>query len=93
VKITFLVSTAGYWWDGNIHSAVPGGVVEIDDANAKAVAWARHSVASGAASLIEDVRAAKAPARQEPKASPDVAVKEARAPARPGKPAAAGPDR
>lgn len=97
MKITFHASMSGYWWDGNVHSAIPGQPVEVDDANPKAVAWARHSVASGAASLIEDVKArepakaaavpeqpkapARAPARAEPKASP----------ARPGKPAAGHP--
>ncbi len=68
MKIAFKISTAGYWWDGHIHSAIPGEPVEIDDGNPKAVAWARHSVASGAAELLEDVKAketrAPAPAKQ-----------------------------
>jgi hypothetical protein len=80
VKIVFTISTSGYWWDGNVHSATPGQPIEIDDANKKAVAWARKTVESGAADLLEDTA---------PPASAPASVPAKRGPGRPPKSLAA----
>ncbi|HEY5985582.1 MAG TPA: hypothetical protein VIV12_04250 [Streptosporangiaceae bacterium] len=77
MKIAFKISTSGYWWDGNIHSAIPGQPVEIDDGDSKAVAWARHSVASGAAELLEDVKPKAEPAAARAAARPAQATAKA----------------
>jgi hypothetical protein len=52
--------------DGMISSWAPDQPVEVDDGDKQAVAWARVRVASGLATLVEDVAAKepqKAPAR------------------------------
>jgi hypothetical protein len=54
VKINVHGPLAGTGWDGMIHSW--SGLVEVDDTNPKAVAWARYTVGSGAADLVEDAK-------------------------------------
>ncbi len=58
---------AGYGPGGMIDSWAPDQPVEVDDGDKKAVAWARLFVATGAATLVEDVavKETRAPARQE----------------------------
>jgi len=69
MKITVHGPRCGYGPDGMLHSWADD-TVEVDDGDKKAVAWARMFVATGAATLVEDV-AVKAPARQEkPAAAP-----------------------
>ncbi len=55
---------AGYGPGGMIDSWAPDQPVEVDDADKKAVAWARMFIATGAATLVEDVavKEPKAPA-------------------------------
>jgi hypothetical protein len=60
VKITVHGPASGYGPDGMLHSWA-NDLVEVDDGNKKAVAWARMFVDSGAATLVEDVKEAKAP--------------------------------
>jgi hypothetical protein len=66
MKITVHGPAAGPGPDGMIQSWAPDQPVEIDDGDKKAVAWARMAVASGLATLVEDVavKEPKAPARQ-----------------------------
>jgi hypothetical protein len=59
VKIT-MPHGSGYDWDGHIVGWAPGAVVEIDDSNEKAVAWARAWLDTGA-ELVEDAQAAPPP--------------------------------
>lgn len=61
---------AGYGPDGTIHSWAPDTEVEVDDKDAKAVAWARSWVDMGA-TLIED-----APAKESSKESSKEPAKE-----------------
>jgi hypothetical protein len=57
VKIIVHGPVAGAIWDGTIESFMPDQPLEIDDGNAKAVAWARGFVSAGLATLVEDVKA------------------------------------
>jgi hypothetical protein len=66
VKI-IMPGLAGPDWDGHLVGWAPGHVVDIDDGNEKAVAWARGWLEMGA-SLVEDV--AKPPPKQEPPKKP-----------------------
>ena len=56
---------AGYGPGGMIDSWAPDQPVEVDDGDKKAVAWARLFIATGAATLVEDVavKEASSPAR------------------------------
>ncbi len=60
MKVTVHGPAAGPGPDGMISSWAPDQPVEVDDGNRQAVAWARTFIASGLATLVEDV-AAKAP--------------------------------
>jgi len=64
MKVIVHGPAAGPGPDGMITSWAPDQDVEVDDGDRQAVAWARSFIASGMATLVEDV-AAKAPARQE----------------------------
>ncbi len=66
MKITVHGPRSGYGPSGMIESWSPDQAVEVDDADKKAVAWARMFVDTGAATLVQDVaaREPKAPARQ-----------------------------
>ena len=64
MKIVIHGPLAGYGPDGTIHSWAPDTVVEVDDRNDKAVAWARSWVDMGA-DLLEDTPA-KQPATTSP---------------------------
>lgn len=57
MKIIIHGPLAGYGWDGSpaLQSWGPDQVVEVDDRNAKAVAWARGWVDTPYAELVEDV--------------------------------------
>jgi hypothetical protein len=68
MKIIVHGPRAGYGPAGMIDSWAPDQPVEVDDADKKAVAWARMFVATGAADLVDDVavKEPKAPARQSP---------------------------
>jgi len=67
VKINVHGPLAGTGWDGMIHSW--SGLVEVDDTNPKAVAWARYTVDSGAADLVEDVKQSAKPEPATPTAT------------------------
>lgn len=58
MKITMNDTAAGLDWHGMIESWVPGQLIEISDADKKAVAWARVRVGTGLATLVEDAPAA-----------------------------------
>ncbi len=62
MKIVIHGPLAGPWWDGSpaLHSWGPDETVEVDDKNAKAVAWAQGWAATPHATLVEDVKTAKA---------------------------------
>jgi hypothetical protein len=64
VKIIIHGPLAGPGWDGSpaLQSWGPDQLVEVDDRNAKAVAWARGWVDTPYAELVEDVK------EKEPKA-------------------------
>jgi hypothetical protein len=64
MKITVHGPAAGPGPSGLVESWAPDQPVEVDDGDRKAVAWARSFIASGLATLVEDVQTA-APARQE----------------------------
>jgi hypothetical protein len=63
MKVTVHGPAAGPGPDGMITSWAPDQPVEVDDGDKKAVAWARSFIATGMATLVEDVQTA--PARQE----------------------------
>ena len=65
MRITVQGPRAGYGPDGMMASWSPDQEVEVSDGDKKAVAWARMFVATGAATLVEDVavKEAKAPPR------------------------------
>ena len=67
MKIIVHGPRAGYGPGGMIDSWAPDQPVEVDDGDKKAVAWARLFVATGAATLVEDVavKETRAPARPE----------------------------
>lgn len=66
MKIQMPGPIAGPGWSGAIESWAPNQVVDVDDANAKAVAWARGWLEMGAV-LVEDVaKPAKPPASTQP---------------------------
>lgn len=62
MKIVIHGPLAGYGPDGTIHSWAPDTEVEVDDKDAKAVAWARGWGATPHATLVEDAPA-KEPAK------------------------------
>jgi hypothetical protein len=64
VKITVHGPASSVIWDGSMQSWMIDQAVDIDDRDAKAVAWARMAVSTGLATLVEDVKAkeTKAPA-------------------------------
>jgi hypothetical protein len=70
MKIVVHGPAAGPGPSGLVESWAPDQSVEVDDGDKQAVAWARSVVASGLASLDEDVAAkeTKAPAPVPPKA-------------------------
>jgi hypothetical protein len=76
VKIVMHGPLAGPDWHGNIRSFAPDETLEVDDSDAKAVAWCKGWVAMGA-DLVEDVA--------KPKAEPVKAAepKKAAAPSKP----------
>jgi len=61
VKIVIHGPLAGYGPDGTIHSWAPDTEVEVDDKDAKAVAWARGWGEGPHATLVEDVAKPKEP--------------------------------
>jgi hypothetical protein len=63
MKILVHGPRVGYGPDGMLHSWADD-PVEVDDGDKKAVAWARMFVETGAATLTEDVKETKAPAKQ-----------------------------
>lgn len=66
VKIQMPGPMAGPGWSGAIESWAPNQVVEVDDGNSKAVAWARGWLEMGAV-LVEDVaKPAKLAANPQP---------------------------
>lgn len=70
MKIVMHGPLAGYGPDGTIHSWGPDTLVELDDGDAKQVAWGKAWLGMGA-TLVEDAKTAKAkeparPARSEP---------------------------
>lgn len=80
MKIQMHGAIAGTGWNGQIHSWPYNAVVEVDDTNSKEVEWARYTVDSGAADLVEDVKA-KVPAKSEPKSEQKAPAKAEQKPA------------
>ena len=56
MKIIIHGPAAGYFWDGTIHSWGLDELVEIDDSNEQAVAWARSKADSPLGEIVEDVQ-------------------------------------
>jgi len=68
VKIIVHGPAAGLIWDGTIRSWAVDEVVDIDDGNRAAVAWANRAVATGLADMVEQPAPHK-PAEDQPRRS------------------------
>lgn len=64
MKIVVHGPAAGPDHQGLIQSWAPAQVVEVDDSDKKAVAWARKFASTPLADIAEDAREARAPVRQ-----------------------------
>lgn len=88
MRISIPGPQAGYDWDGHIVSFAPGSVVEVDDGNEKAVAWAKSWLGMGATLVEDDAK----PAASTPSVVPAPSVPEPTPVAEPVEPAEpAGP--
>jgi hypothetical protein len=72
MKIVIHGPASGLDWHGMVSSWAPDQPVDIDDADRKAVAWARVRIGTGLATLVEDVK------RAEPRPAKPAAEKPAR---------------
>jgi hypothetical protein len=78
VKITIHGPLSGRDWNGQMVGWAPDTLIEVDDRDEKAVAWAKGWAATPHATLVEDVKAKaeKEPAKEPAKAEPKAAAKE-----------------